>query len=157
MYSHILVALDGSPEGERILPHVEALAEKFQANVTIARVTTSPTMMIAETTASADQIGGAPFVNALDLVDDERKSTSEYLEGVAGRIRALGVTVDCQEPEGDAADVIDELARTTGADLIALTTHARTGLGRLVMGSVADAIIRRAPCPVLVLRTHDDA
>jgi nucleotide-binding universal stress UspA family protein len=54
--------------------------------------------------------------------------------------------------QGDAADEILRLAEETEADLIVLGTHGRTGLGRLLLGSVAEAVLRRARCPVLVLK-----
>jgi nucleotide-binding universal stress UspA family protein len=53
---------------------------------------------------------------------------------------------------GDPAVAISDLARSEGADLIVMGTHGRTGLRRLLMGSVAEAIVRRAPCPVFVLK-----
>ncbi len=58
---------------------------------------------------------------------------------------------------GDPASAIAELAKSEGVDLIVMGTHGRTGLRRLVMGSVAEAIIRRAPCPVLTMKEpHDE-
>jgi nucleotide-binding universal stress UspA family protein len=54
--------------------------------------------------------------------------------------------------EGDAVDEILRVARDADADLIVLGTHGRTGLGRLLMGSVAEQVVRRAPCPVLVVK-----
>jgi nucleotide-binding universal stress UspA family protein len=53
---------------------------------------------------------------------------------------------------GDPATEIIQLARSEGADLIVMGTHGRTGLTRLMMGSVAEAVVRRAPCPVLTLK-----
>jgi nucleotide-binding universal stress UspA family protein len=53
---------------------------------------------------------------------------------------------------GDPAVAISDLAKSEGVDLIVMGTHGRTGLRRLLMGSVAEAIVRRAPCPVFVLK-----
>ncbi len=53
---------------------------------------------------------------------------------------------------GDPATSISELAKSQGADLIVMGTHGRTGLRRLLMGSVAEAIVRRAPCPVFIMK-----
>lgn len=57
---------------------------------------------------------------------------------------------------GDPATQIVQFAEKEAADLIVLGTHGRTGLKRVFMGSIAEAIIRRAPCPVLVMKQHDD-
>jgi len=63
------------------------------------------------------------------------------------------VCVEHRLGEGDPATVILEVAEETGAGLIVMGTHGRTGLGRLVMGSVAEQVLRTAPCPVLTVRT----
>ncbi len=55
--------------------------------------------------------------------------------------------------EGDAATRILDVAEKTGSDLIVMGTHGRTGLARLLMGSVAEQIVRKAPCPVLTVKT----
>jgi len=62
------------------------------------------------------------------------------------------VAVEYRVAEGEPATEIIRLARLLGANLIAMGTHGRTGLGRLLMGSVAEAVLRRAPCPVLTLK-----
>ncbi len=58
--------------------------------------------------------------------------------------------------QGDPANQIVQFAKEEDADLIVLGTHGRTGLKRLLMGSIAEAVIRRAPCPVLVMKQSDD-
>ena len=102
----------------------------------------------------AGHLGG---FEELDLDTPLTKYTSRrYLEGVATRLRERGRTVELIQPEGDPAAVLLEQARTLNADLIALTTHGRSGLSRLFYGSVAEAVLREAPCPVLLVRTHED-
>jgi nucleotide-binding universal stress UspA family protein len=63
-----------------------------------------------------------------------------------------GIRVDRVFKEGDPVTDILATARETGCDLIVMGTHGRTGVGRLLMGSVAEAVLRRAPCPVLTLK-----
>jgi nucleotide-binding universal stress UspA family protein len=63
-----------------------------------------------------------------------------------------GVDVEFRVDEGEPAAAIVRQARELSADLIVMGTHGRTGLGRVVLGSVAEAVLRRAPCPVLTLR-----
>ncbi len=63
-----------------------------------------------------------------------------------------GVAIDYRVGEGEPATEIIHQARALGANLIVMGTHGRTGLGRLLLGSVAEAVLRKAPCPVLTLR-----
>jgi nucleotide-binding universal stress UspA family protein len=76
-----------------------------------------------------------------------------YLREVADRLRAKGLNVETETRTGSpAADIVGR-AVESGAGLIAMTTHGRTGLSRVIMGSVAEQIIRTAPCPVLIRRS----
>ena len=68
-----------------------------------------------------------------------------------GLIVPGGVPVERRLAEGDPADVILHFARQTPADLVVMGTHGRTGLGRVLMGSVAEQVVRKAPCPVLTV------
>ena len=61
--------------------------------------------------------------------------------------------MDTRVHEGDPATQIVRVAQETRCDLIVLGTHGRTGLGRLLMGSVAEQVLRKAPCPVLTVKT----
>jgi nucleotide-binding universal stress UspA family protein len=65
-------------------------------------------------------------------------------------------SLELQQPEGTAAEMILEHARRMKTDLIALTTHGRSGLGRVVFGSVADEVLRKAPCPVLLVQVSEE-
>jgi nucleotide-binding universal stress UspA family protein len=151
MYARILVALDGSELAEQILPHVECLAEKFGATVTLIRAT----MPVEQ--AVAPELGiEAVFVDPTPIIEEERREAARYLEHVAERFQGRGIAVQCAQPEGSPAVAILEHARRYNTDLIALTTHGRGGLGRLVFGSVADEVLRKAPCPVLLVRATTD-
>jgi nucleotide-binding universal stress UspA family protein len=69
---------------------------------------------------------------------------------------AAGTKIDSVEArvvEGDPAGAIVDLAREAGADVIVIGSHGRTGLGRLLMGSVAEHVVRKASCPVLTVKT----
>ena len=156
MYTHVLVPLDGSPAAEAVLPHAQALAEKFQARVTIIRVTVAPETVIAETAG-----GGAPgvpepgpLIDPTPVVEAEQQEASTYLRRITDRLRGQGLQVDVEAPEGPPAETIVERAQALGVDLIAMSTHARGGLGRLIFGSTGDAVLRHAPCPVLLVRVE---
>lgn len=157
MYEHLLVALDGSAAAERVLEHAEALATAFGSRITVLRATLSPEMVIAESGSGDVAVGQmAPTLDPEPILEADSETTTDYLGTVSARLRARGVQVDVEHPEGPADNVIVERAATLGASLILMTTHGRSGLGRLVFGSVADSVLRHAPCPVLLVRIKDD-
>jgi nucleotide-binding universal stress UspA family protein len=156
MYRRILVALDGSAEAERVLPHVEALAGKFECDVLLLRAVTPPERILA---TAMDPSASGGFVDPeplLEAEEAEQEDAEAYLKSMASRLGGQGLKVSVEAPEADAADVIVARARDQGVDLIAMTTHGRTGLRHLLFGSVAEAVLRHAPCPVLLVRVRDE-
>lgn len=157
MYDHILVTLDGSEIAEQVLPHVEAIAEKFGSEVTLLRVT--PPLSLAVTPPIA--LPMAPPADLytteqmLEALEEEQRYAAEYLRSVGERLRGRVKQVKEEVVQGQPADVIVERASALGIDLIAMTTHGRSGLQRLVLGSVADEVVRRAPCAVLLVRARE--
>ena len=155
MYTSILVALDGSELAELVLPYVEAIAEKFDSVVVLVRAISSVEEILSRSSLAATSVT-VPVTDPIPLIDAEREESLEYLDGVAERLRARGTTVVCQAPEGPAGDMILQESRSRQVELIAMTTHGRSGLGRLVFGSVAEHVLRQAPCPVLLVRVSKD-
>jgi nucleotide-binding universal stress UspA family protein len=154
MYERIVVALDGSALAERCLPHAEALAEKFGSRLTLVRV-----ILPAATVAALVEpsIGGVPLDPQLieDALETEEGEARTYLEHIANALRRKGFTVHTEIPEGAAVETIVACVKRLQANLLTLTTHGRTGLARLVYGSVAEGILKQAPCPVLLVRSAD--
>jgi nucleotide-binding universal stress UspA family protein len=153
VYERIVVALDGSAVAEQILPHVEALAEKFDSTVTLVHAI-MPIEKVAALIEPA--IGGVPLDPSLidDTLETEEHDATSYLEHIANELRRHGMIVNTEILRGHAVDAILDCARQTQADLIALTTHGRSGVERLVFGSVADGVIRRATCALLLARVR---
>jgi len=153
-YRHIVVALDGSELAEKILPVVVPLARAFGSHVTLLRVV-APTQL----PIYAGDVGMySPRIYYGDVIKLEKEARREALDYLSPRCEQLeqeGLAVSCCTPEGSAVESIVEHARAVDADLIAVTTHGRGGLGRLVFGSVAEAVLRSAPCPVLLVRVQD--
>ena len=123
---HIIVPLDGSDLAEKILPHAVSLAKALGAKLSLVRATLE------------------------DMADaDER----DRLDRVADRVRGEGVAdVETVVLHGDPATVIVDLTHDYPDALVAMTTHGRSGMGRWLMGSVADRVVRHAAGPVMVLR-----
>lgn len=160
MYTHLLVGLDGSLEAERVLEHAEALAGAFGSRVTLLRATVSAEMLVSESVAGDAGIGQvAPIIDPEPVIEAEEANAHEYLESVLRRLRLRqpNLNVDTETPEGPPDTAIVERAKALGVDLILMTTHGRSGIGRVVFGSTADAVLRHAPCPVLLVRISADA
>lgn len=145
MYKRALVALDGSPVAETIIPFILDIAGPLDLDVILLCVLQPVSPVV---------IDGAAYAPVEDPAT-ERIDAQEYLAPVAIELRSKGVRVTTEVRSGDAAREIVAAAREAGADLIAMSTHGRGGLGRLVFGSVAEAVLREAEVPVLLMRTTE--
>jgi nucleotide-binding universal stress UspA family protein len=154
VYRRIIVPLDGSELAEQALPQAEALAHLTGAPLHFARVIdpagqgTLRTVMF-HTDALAFQL----------LLEEERSAARDYLERIEQDVRDRQHTVTVEYRQGPAADEL--LAIMQPGDLLVMATHGRGGLARWFLGSVAEAVVRRASVPVLLIRatppTPDDA
>jgi nucleotide-binding universal stress UspA family protein len=82
------------------------------------------------------------------------KDAEDYLDRVREHLRGRGITIETSVWYGPATEAILEAARCHGVDEIVMTTHGRSGLGRLLLGSVTEAVLRRTDLPVLVLHAQ---
>jgi len=154
MYQRILVALDGTEIAERVLPHVEALAKSFGSTVILLQATTSPAKLMAELSGDIDM---APtIIDPTEILEGEQEEVGEYLARVAARLEAAGWKVQTDEPQGSPADEIVQRATDLDADLIAMTSHGRSGLGRLIFGNVGESVLSHAKCPILLVPVHEE-
>jgi nucleotide-binding universal stress UspA family protein len=157
-YRLILVALDGSPFAERVLPHVRTLAKRLRASIVLLRATDTPGTLIAPPPAGISPgVDGWLPVDLTPTLEAERQEGLSYLARIADTLRADGFPVTHEQVDGPPAEAICERARALGVDLIAMTTHGRGGLGRLLLGSVADSVVKGAPCAVLLVRAKDSS
>lgn len=153
MYKRILVPVDGSKVAEAALEHAVVLAKQFKAEVTLLRVT-SVAMLTRQALGAADD-GQALITDIEPIVEQERKEARDYLRKVASKLSRRGVKAPAEQAEGAAAPTILEAARKLPADVIVMSTHGRSGLARAVFGSVAEEVVRHAPCPVLLVRAKE--
>lgn len=154
-YEQILVPLDGSDLAEQVLPYVETLAGRLGSRVTLLLATTHPVMYLETQAGPAGVPVALPVANPQPIIEGERRAARSYLEAVADRLKGHGFAVDYLQPEGRAAEAIVEAAQRLPADLIAMTTHGRGRLLEMVFGSVAEAVLHRAPCPVMLIRVAE--
>ena len=142
MYKRILIPLDGSRLAEGILPFVLQIAGPLDLEVILVRVEQPIAPQVIE--------GTTHFT--VDDIPARMKDAREYLAPVAAELRRQGARVTTEARYGNPVAEIVAAARQTGADIIAMTTHGRSGVSRLVFGSVAEAVLRRAEIPVLMMR-----
>ena len=150
MYKRIVVPLDGSDLAERALPQAEALARLAGAPlhlvcvVDLTRLERYGPYALAVPSSAFEQV----------LAEDDAQAL-EYLSTIERRLTARGLAATAEVRNGPVAPTLVSLAQP--GDLIAMATHGRGGLGRWFLGSVAEAVVRRAPVPVLLIRAQDDA
>jgi nucleotide-binding universal stress UspA family protein len=149
MYGRILVPLDGSELGEAVLPHVEGLADRLRAEVTLIRVANVPATLVAE---ASPMEGPMPTELINDAIDAEASEAREYLAGVSDRLKQANVQAHWEVVEGEPARAIIDAAHRHDNDLIAMATHGRSGLPHLLLGSVAYRVLRDSHLPVLLVR-----
>lgn len=138
MFKQLLVPVDGSPLSEEGLTHAADIARAVRATIAI--------VLVHQPRESA--LLPVPGINQLQWEDEER-----YLERTRDEVaRGAAVRVTSAHLRGDVASAIVGHARDRGTDLIVLTSHGRTGVRREWLGSVADALVRHAGCPVLMFR-----
>jgi nucleotide-binding universal stress UspA family protein len=137
----ILVPLDGSRVSESALETLPWLALSRDLEILLLRVVqpVKPVRLLRD----ADPAAQTAFAH-------EKAGAEQYLGRVARRLARRGTAIRTLVREGDPAALIVDTARTHDASLIAMSTHGRTGLGRVLLGSVAEGVLRRAEVPVLI-------
>jgi nucleotide-binding universal stress UspA family protein len=142
MFKHILVPLDGSKLAECVLPHVVAVANAFEADVTLLQV-------LERERAPSEQ----GFVDPLGWYMGSAEAQA-YLDGIAARIQELGLRAETAVREGRAAQQIIGFARRKEADLLVLSSHGRSGLSGWNVSGVVQKTIMRAYVPVMIVRAY---
>ena len=145
MYKKILVPLDGSPLAEAALPHAEALAKAEDSEIVLLRVPVLP---------NSEFIARDPAMASIILKDMEQESET-YVREEVEKIRKGGFhKVKGIVREGYVPETILDIADEIHADVIAMSTHGRTGIQRWLMGSVADRVVHHSHIPVLLIHPN---
>ncbi len=146
MFKKVVVCLDGSKLAEQILPFVQAGAAKFNSKVVLLRVMDVP--------SAIPYIDGTP--PDADIVTPkchkEEEDAGKYLDGIAISFKDKGLDVESVILHRVSVDeAILDYAAENEVDIIAMTTHGRSGLLRTVLGSTADSVVRKSGLPVMVI------
>lgn len=149
MLKKILVPLDGSKLAEKAIPYAEEMAHKFQAEVILLRVLTAVDIPI--------EYGNYAPRRLDEAWTQLRHDAETYLQSAEGELQSHQVAIRSVVVNGHPpAENILNLAAEKAVDLIIMSTHGRSGLGRWVHGSVADKVLQHAPCPVLLVRAKEE-
>jgi len=138
----VLVPLDGSKCAETVIPRVEELISGKEKGICLLRVVSASTF---------------PGVDPTEAQVKVVREAEEYLQGLKEHLRAKGLDVDTHVRYGDDAEEILDHAAQKEIDLIAMSTHGRSGFKRFFLGSVAEKVLRHAPKPVYLVRCTGSA
>ena len=135
MLERIIVPLDGSLTAEAVLPHVRRILHRQDSEIILVRA-----------------VVPAPVENSVLIADAATGAARSYVVGVQERMEREGVRVSSEVRVGSAVGVILDLADEKKATMIAMATHGASGLKRILLGSVAEVVLRKSPVPVFVVR-----
>lgn len=141
MFKKIVVPLDGSDIAEAVIPFAAEIASKSGGELVLV--------------TAVQQVGVWDATLTLQVMDRESQIAKEYLEATQKAVSAKGAQVSTKIVSGDAADAVLAAADEIGADMLAISTHGRSGLARWLFGSTATHILDRAKVPLLVLRPKE--
>ncbi len=140
-YRKIVIPLDGSALGERVLAHLPLLASPAETDLVLVSVVESWRYATA----------GGDFAIP-SLIADVRSGAEAYIEQQRAHLQSVGYRVGAHIVDGDAAQTILATATEAGADLIAMSTHGHSGFVRWALGSVAERVIHETTLPVFLVR-----
>ncbi len=148
MYQRILVPIDGSPNSERALQEAIRFAQFHHAQLMLVHVLEDMRYFDTEN-----------YVNYAELMQSAKDSAWRMLDKAAAWVRQAGVDVTEKLLEAGGrrvAHVIVEEADHWSADLIIIGTHGRSGFSRLLLGSIAEGVLRVSTVPVLLIRVENE-
>jgi|DewCreStandDraft_1066081.scaffolds.fasta_scaffold00348_11 universal stress protein A len=141
----VLVPVDFSKDSLRAAEYAKNFAAPFGAQLVLLHVI-EPIYYASP----ADMYAASP--NLALLIEEQRKAAQAQLEQLAQKLSGQGAKVQTLLKSGSPAQVIADTAKRIKADLIVMATHGRTGLAHVLLGSVAERVVRLATCPVLTVR-----
>lgn len=139
-WQHILAPTDRSPFSEKAVAYARAIAKQCGAELHVLRV-------LADAEKVSNEFAVTGVIDASGPQDDYHRWVAE-LVGDTGDVRRI----ESVQLGTDVPEAIIRYAKNNAIDLVVMATHGRTGLTHMLMGSVAEKIVRAAPCPVLTLR-----
>jgi nucleotide-binding universal stress UspA family protein len=139
----IVMPTDFSDYSLRALPYAIDLAEKYDARLKVVFVS-EPSMQVSDVA----WVG----VDERAMNEDHAREARRHLEKIILEQVPNDLPADAEILSGNAVDEVIGYAREVNADLIVMATHGRSGVSHMLMGSTAEQVVRKAPCPVLTLK-----
>ena len=140
----VIVPLDGSPLAEGVIPWVKELADRLYLEVLLVRVVQFPAWPY-----SGDD---GPPLDTTAIEEELESEAARYLENIGHGLQESGIRTEWTVLRGSPQTKIIEFPQEVAESMMALSTHGRSGLGRVLIGSVADKVIRSLKVPVMVVR-----
>lgn len=156
MYKRILVPLDGSPRAEKVLPHVEGLARSQEAELILLHVIEPPAIAVP-ISAPAIAPAAARMASLDDILIQAEDQAKIYLHQTKVRLEKEGISCSTRIDTGNIVQKIVDTADQQDVDLVAMSSHGRSGLGTAFFGSVAVSVLHRIERPILLIRANDDS
>jgi nucleotide-binding universal stress UspA family protein len=153
MFERILVPLDGSKVGEAALPVIEQLISKVPSGSKLEVILIGVITLLRHWVVVGE--ASAPVSYTEDELKVIKDRVENYLEKTGENLKTKGVEVKTIVVSGNAADEILKAADQNNADLIAMSTHGRSGLRRLAFGSITDKVMHGSRIPVLMVRAPE--
>ena len=141
MYDDILLPVDGSTTGEHALPHTFGLAEQYDSTVHV--------LFVVDDTRDSVSVMGGPVLETLE------QEGQRLVDEMVARVEERGIDVTGEVVRGSPHEAIVEYADEHGIDVIVMATHGRTGVERVLLGSVTERVVRTAPTPVLTVHAEE--
>ena len=159
MPERLIVPLDGSEVGELSLPHAAYMATAMELPVKLIQVTPSEAEYYSYMATGPGFVPTPPpsSPSIPEMIDMTDRDSQVYLAAVRDRLINQSVrSVETQVMQGAPADCIADLAVSDAGSLVVMTTHGRSGVGRMLLGSVAERVVRHSGCPVLLVRAKQN-
>ena len=147
----ILVPMDFSECSRRGLRYAVAMAERFGSEIVLVHAIEAPLNLPPQTLVRLDPEGPA-----MPIMDYVREAADRRLNAMLAELSLASIPAQGVISVGDVRDVVLENAKTHNVDMIVMGTHGRKGLRHLLIGSVAEDIVRRSEVPVLTTRMHGE-
>jgi nucleotide-binding universal stress UspA family protein len=153
MEEKVLIPLDGSKVGEAAIPVLEERMTKWSPDLKIEIILLGVITMLRHWVVVGE--ASAPVSYTEEELSLIKQRVTDYLEKTGETFRNKGAAVKIMVRTGNAAEEILKAAEEINADMIAMSTHGRSGLRRLAFGSVTDKVLRGASIPVLMVRAPE--
>jgi nucleotide-binding universal stress UspA family protein len=147
MYKKILVPLDGSALAERAIWHAEEIARGSDAEIVLLQAVYVPMPVVPESALLTER----------KFLEEVTREATGYLERIGADLRASGRKVRTVIDERPPTDAILHVSEQEQVDLIVMSTHGRSGLSRLVMGSIAESVLRGTHRTIMFVKPESPA